>query len=81
MTELRKVLVGDGNPRTVPDLRDALPALNVDIVPITDATFVQSLAIRHRPAAVIPRITSAGRSVDAQAELTIRAQRPLIRAA
>lgn len=53
MSDSKKVLIGDGIPKTVPELKPALAELGYDVVPIPDATYVLSLALRHRPAAVI----------------------------
>jgi GAF domain-containing protein len=47
------ILLADGAPATIPDIKSALPDLNCDTVGASDATFVQTLALRHRPAAIV----------------------------
>ena len=52
-TDRKKILIGDGTPRTVPDLTAALDAIGCDVVSAAAAAFIQALALRNRPAAII----------------------------
>lgn len=47
------ILIADGNPATVPEIGAALRELGCDVIPVHDAHFVLTMAVRHKPSAVI----------------------------
>lgn len=53
MADVRTVLVADGNPRTIPELHTPLRELGCDVIAASDAHYVLTLAMRHKPAAVL----------------------------
>ncbi len=62
MLDSRVILIADGIPNSVPRPVAAVRNLSYEIVTAEDALFVQSLALRHRPAVVIlgPRLPAGG---------------------
>lgn len=53
MAERRTVLISDGNAKTIPKPTQAMCALGYDIVSAGDAMFVQTMALRHKPAVIV----------------------------
>lgn len=53
MSEPRKILIADGTPSTLPDLKPALREIGGDVIPVADALYVLVMATRHKPAAVV----------------------------
>jgi len=53
MSVARTILIADGSPRTVPELQAALRDLDCAVLAVSDATFVLTMAMRHKPALVI----------------------------
>jgi len=53
VADIRNILIADGKPGSIPNLRTPLRELGYDVVAVGDATFVLTMAMRQKPAAVI----------------------------
>jgi len=53
MADMRTILIADGNPRTIPALNDPLRELGFSAIGVSDASYVLTMAIRHKPVAVL----------------------------